>query len=105
MDLIEKNTREIYDYFKTKILKNEFEIMKVENHGIKVCVDDKYLIVLWTANGISHLRIYGDITIFDSVKLECFSHFTKGKQRRIAWDNLHAKKEIFLKENNLLNHE
>lgn len=47
---MEAMIKEIQDYFKNKLLSNEFEVAKLSEFTIDLLVDSKYLFVIWIAN-------------------------------------------------------
>ena len=55
---LKNQIKEVQDYFKNKIIDGEYKINKVDDYSLQVTVDEEYEFSLWTANGVSHFRLY-----------------------------------------------
>lgn len=53
---MEAKIKEVQDYFKNKLLSNNFEVQETRECTIDLLVDSKYLFVIWTGN--LHLTKY-----------------------------------------------
>jgi len=47
---MKKQIKKVQDYFKNKMLSNDFEITKVEEHLMELLIDSEYKFTIWTGN-------------------------------------------------------
>lgn len=50
---IEKKIIEVQEYFMSKIVKSDYEIMSIGEHTCKIRIDDKFCFDIWIANDFS----------------------------------------------------
>ena len=53
---MEKQIKEVQDYFIKKILNNEFEIVNSTSFEIAILIDEIYEFKIWMANGAHHVN-------------------------------------------------
>ena len=86
---MEKKIKEVYDYFKGKVVSGEYEIKDCDMHTMTLIVDGKYKFVMWLANGEWALETYENSASF--MQLE----FTD-EEKAVAYKKLLAhKKRLF----------
>jgi hypothetical protein len=47
---MEKQIREVQQYFKDKILAKDFEIKKIGTYSLEIIIDNQYLFTIWIGN-------------------------------------------------------
>lgn len=84
-------------YYKQKLKKGEFDVVKEDPHSVIACVDGRFHFEIWTANEDYALRVYRQIT---------YSDFVLNKAERLAiWNKLKDRQEETLKAYRLKQYE
>lgn len=84
-------------YYKAKIKKGEFDVVKEDTHSVIVCVDGRFHFEIWTANEDYALRVYRQIA---------FSDFILNKSEKLTiWNKLKDKHEEKMKAARLKQYE
>lgn len=47
---MKKQIKKVQDYFKSKILSNDFEILNVEEYTLELMIDSEYKFIIWIGN-------------------------------------------------------
>ena len=47
---MKKQIKQVQDYFKNKMLSNDFEILNVDEYTLELRIDSEYKFVIWTGN-------------------------------------------------------
>ena len=47
---MKKQIKKVQDYFKSKMLSNDFEILNVEEYTLELVIDSEYKFIIWTGN-------------------------------------------------------
>ena len=95
---MQKQIKEIQDYFKQKILNNEFEIKEIRPHVMEILVDREYRFSLWISNyGCdNYLTLFSDSYNFIDF---IFSAEEKEKLHNIVIEPIkNYRKNILIKE-------
>ena len=78
---METKIKEVQDYFKQKILNEEFEILEVTEHYVQIKIDNKYQFTIWIANGFQYFGTATNFSNFielkfsESQKIACYEIF------------------------------
>lgn len=84
---MEAKIKEVKDYFKSKILKKEFEIKEMGQYTLSIIVDQKYKFTVWVGN-----QNYPDTCkLYDAAY--SFMHLDFNQKERIKLHNL-LKKDV-----------
>jgi len=47
---MKKQIKKVQDYFKNKMLSNDFEIINIEEYTMELLIDSEYKFIIWTGN-------------------------------------------------------
>lgn len=83
---MENKIKEVNDYFKNKVINNEYKVLFVDSFTIHIKIDELYIFALWIANGKEVLGTK-NCTFNSFMSLT----FNKEEQKK-AW--VHIKKHI-----------
>ena len=85
---IEQQLQDVDDYFKSKVLSGDYEVIETNQHEAVLSVDDKYDFKVWIGNDMpDNIFIYG-ITAFKMPKLS-------DSEKQKAWDILEPKLKAY----------
>ena len=90
---MEKQIKNLQDYFKRKILKGDFEVKEFKEQYIVIIVDSKYIFNLWVANGYKHFDLWTMNTFSPNFILFDFTE----DEKKICYSNL---EQIIIVEKN-----
>ena len=57
---MKKEIKAVHDYFRTKLIKGQYDIIDITGYTVRLLIDNKYKFCIWLANGEFSIACYED---------------------------------------------